>query len=267
MEAPVGSPDDVLAIDIGATNIKFARVDALGRLRGTLKRRPTPYPCSPERLVEWITQRTRNFVIDRVGVGFPGEFEEGHVVRPGNLSRVAGVDSEIDAALDGRWQGFALEATLRRATGRDVRVVNDATLAALGCCRGDGVELVMTLGTGCGLALRVQGDRRRVRDLGRTEFDAGRTFDQALGEKARAHDTDRWRGDLVTVVNRLAEEFHASRVYLAGGNARRVSSELFNKRSFEVEIVGNEASLRGAAHLFGESTPGPTPSSAPGVLG
>lgn len=263
MEAPAESPDDVLAIDIGATNIKFARVDALGRLRGSLKRRPTPYPCPPERLVEWIVQRTANFVVDRVGVGFPGEFEDGHVVRPGNLSRVAGVGSEIDSVLDEIWHGFPLEETLRRATSRDVRVVNDATLAALGCCRGVGTELVVTLGTGCGLALRVQGERRRVRDLGRAEFDAERTFDQALGEKARAREGDRWRRDVVMVVSGLAEEFDASRVYLAGGNARRISGELFNGRPFEIEIAGNEASLRGAAHLFGGSAPVRTTSSAP----
>jgi polyphosphate glucokinase len=250
MEAPVVGPDDVLAIDIGATNIKFARVDAQGRLRGTLKRRPTPYPCTPQRLVDWIVQRTRSFVIDRVGVGFPGEFEDGQVIRPGNLSRLGGVGTEIDTALDDLWMGFALEETLRRETGRDVRVVNDATLAALGCCRGVGTELVVTLGTGCGVALRVDGERRRIRDLGRTEFDAGRTFDQALGERARARNDGDWRDDVRAAVSSLAKEFDASAVYLAGGNARRISGELFQGMPFEIVIAGNEASLRGAARLF-----------------
>ena len=267
MEAPVVSPDDILAIDVGATNIKFARVDINGRLRGSLKRRPTPYPFPPERLVEWIVLRTSNFTIDRVGVGFPGEFEDGHVVRPGNLSRVHGVGSEIDLELDRRWHGFALEEALCQATGRDVRVVNDATLAALGCCRGVGTELVVTLGTGCGLALRVQGERRRVRDLGRTEFDTGRTFDQALGEKARARDGERWRRDVVTVVSSLAGEFDASRVFLAGGNARRISETVFAGRPFDVEIAGNEASLRGAVRLFGGIGEAAPPSPAPGSVG
>jgi polyphosphate glucokinase len=250
MEAPVVSPDDVLAIDIGATNIKFARVDAQGRLRGTLKRRPTPYPCTPQRLVDWIIQRTQNFVIDHVGVGFPGEFEDGHVIRPGNLSRLGGVGTEIEVALDDLWMGYALEETLRRETGRDVRVVNDATLAALGCCRGEGTELVVTLGTGCGVALRVEGERRRIRDLGRTEFDSGRTFDQALGERARARGDGTWRHDVLAAVSSLAKEFGASTVYLAGGNARRISGELFQGLPFEIVIAGNEASLRGAARLF-----------------
>ena len=266
MEAPVVSPDDVLAIDIGATNIKFARVDATGRLRGSLKRRPTPYPCPPDRLVDWVVQRTRNFVIDRVGVGFPGELEDGHVIRPGNLSRLGGVGTDIDGSLDELWHGFALQDALRRDTGRDVRVVNDATLAALGCSRGVGTELVITLGTGCGLAMRVDGDRQRVRDLGRTEFGEGRTFDQALGERARSHDDVQWRHDVVAAVNQLAHEFDASTVYLAGGNARRVSAELFAAEPFGIEIAGNEASLRGAARLFASGATNPA-SLRPGVVG
>jgi polyphosphate glucokinase len=250
MEEPVVSPDDVLAIDVGATNIKFARVDAQGRLRSSLKRRPTPHPCTPDRLVEWIVQRCQNFVVDRVGVGFPGEFEDGHVIRPGNLSRVGGVGTAIDTRLDEQWVGFGLEQALRVRTGRDVRVVNDATLAALGCCRGEGNELVVTLGTGCGIALQVEGERRRIRDLGRIEFDAGRTFDQALGERARARDDAAWRGDVLDAVDALAKEFDASVVYLAGGNARRISTEMFASSPYEIAIAGNEASLRGAARLF-----------------
>lgn len=251
MAEPVVSPDDVLAIDIGATNIKFARVDSQGRLRGTQKRRPTPHPCTPQRLVEWIDQRTRTFVVDRVGVGFPGEFEDGHVIRPGNLSRVGGVGTEIDDGLDDLWVGFALQDVLRRDTGREVRVVNDATLAALGCCRGHGRELVVTLGTGCGTALQIDGVRRRIRDLGRIEFDEGRTYDEALGERARARNDRAWRADVLRAVNLLAEEFDASTVFLAGGNARRISTKLFATAPFKIEIAGNETSLRGAARLFG----------------
>lgn len=244
------STDDVLAIDIGATNIKFARVDREGRLLGPLKRRATPYPCTPERLVAWVTQRIQRNEVERVGVGFPGEFDDGHVVRPGNLSRPGGVGTALDDDLDRLWSGFALESTLRRATSRDVRVVNDATLAALGCSRGVGRELVVTLGTGCGLALRVEGRRQRVRDLGRTMFSQELTYDQALGERARARDGEEWRGVVRRAVGELAEEFGATTVYLAGGNARRIARDHFEGAQFAFEIVGNEVSLRGAARLF-----------------
>jgi polyphosphate glucokinase len=242
--------DDVLAIDVGATNIKFARVDAQGAARGSIKRRPTPYPCPPDRLVNWVAQRIRNFDVVRVGVGFPGEFEEGRVVRPGNLSRVHGVGSPIDEDLDARWRDFPLEEELRKVSGRDVRVVNDATMAALGCCRGQGLELVVALGTGCGLAVRVDGRRQRVRDLGRAPFDGSRTFDAAVGERARVRDESAWRRDVRDTLARLAQEFQPDRVYLAGGNARRFSPDEFSGANFTLDIVGNGASLRGAARLF-----------------
>ncbi|HEY5303244.1 MAG TPA: ROK family protein [Acidimicrobiales bacterium] len=250
MEALVVSTDDVLAIDIGATNIKFARVDAVGRLQGSLKRRATPYPCTPDRLVNWIAQRAQHIDLQRVGVGFPGEFDDGHVVRPGNLSRPGGVGTDLDDDLDRLWSGFALETALRAATGRDVRVVNDATLAALGCCRGVGTEMVVTLGTGCGLALRVSGVRQRVRDLGRTMFSDDQTYDQALGERARSRDDEEWLNAVRKAVSELALEFGATKVYLAGGNARRISRDLFEGVAFDFEIAGNEASLRGAPRLF-----------------
>jgi polyphosphate glucokinase len=250
MEPTVVPSDEVLAIDIGATNIKFARIDAVGQLRGSLKRRPTPYPCTPERLVEWVVQRTKSIDVDRVGVGFPGEFDDGHVVRPGNLSRPGGVETEKDDVLDHLWRGFALQETLSAQCGRDVRVVNDATLAALGCCQGVGIELVMTLGTGCGLALQVKGERRRVRDIGATSFSSERSFDQALGERARTRDEVAWRRDVRQAIEDLAKEFGANKVYLAGGNARRIPRDALEGEPFEIEIVGNEASLRGAARLF-----------------
>src|ERR1035437_9898449 len=42
--------EQILAIDIGATNIKFAHVNDLGELVRGVRRRPTPYPCTPSRV-------------------------------------------------------------------------------------------------------------------------------------------------------------------------------------------------------------------------
>jgi predicted NBD/HSP70 family sugar kinase len=51
-ESSFGDAGVVLAIDIGATNVKFCHVDRNGNLLEGPKRRPTPYPCSPARLIE-----------------------------------------------------------------------------------------------------------------------------------------------------------------------------------------------------------------------
>ncbi|HUX04659.1 MAG TPA: ROK family protein [Acidimicrobiales bacterium] len=242
--------EEILAIDIGATSIKSCRVDHDGNLLEVRRRRPTPYPCTPERLVTILSDRIARSASTRVGVGFPGEFTEGRVVRPGNLARSGGVTSAVDPALEHRWEGFELQKVLCTVTGHDVRVVNDATLAALGCCADQGREIVFTLGTGFGLALSVDGEIQKVRDVGAEEFTEGLTYDQALGEHGRGLDEARWRVLLERAIIGFVAEFSADVVHLAGGNARRLSPGMFTSVSCPITIVGNEAALRGAARLF-----------------
>ncbi len=242
--------DQIFAIDIGATNIKFSHVNDSGILMRGMRRRPTPYPCTPDRLVEFLEERISKSGCRRVGVGFPGDFRDGHVIRPGNLSRPGGAATEKDPALEELWGGFALQEALRKASGRDVRVVNDATMAALGCLEGHGTELVLTLGTGLGIALGHDGMLERIRDVGAEIFRDGKTYDETVGERARSLNEDGWGPLLVDVVEGFAKEFHADVVHLAGGNARRVAPDEFANLPYRVVINGNEAPMRGAAKLF-----------------
>jgi polyphosphate glucokinase len=242
--------EQIFAIDIGATNIKFSHVNEQGQLLRAVRRRPTPYPCTPARLVEFLEERIAKSGARRVGVGFPGEFRDGHVIRPGNLSRPGGVTTEIDPALDAQWRGFALQDALCQASRREVRVVNDATMAALGCIEGYGVELVLTLGTGLGLALAVNGKLQKVRDVGAEIFRDAKTYDQSVGERARAVDETHWNATLAEVVVGFAVEFSATTVHFAGGNARRVLAAEFDHLPYRIVVNGNEAPMRGAARLF-----------------
>jgi polyphosphate glucokinase len=242
--------EEILAIDIGATNIKFCRVDLHGEMLESVRRRPTPYPCPPERLVEVLSERILAGEAMKVGAGFPGEFADGHVIRPGNLSRPGGFATDVDPDLEAQWRGFGLEDALRERTRRDVRVVNDATLAALGCIDGVGIEVVLTLGTGLGLALSVNGEMRKVRDVGAEIFHDHQTYDQLLGERSRATDEEQWFHLVDEVIREFAKEFGAATVHLAGGNARRVDPAKFTDLPCRIVINGNQAPLRGAAKLF-----------------
>jgi len=248
--ARIPMKDQILAVDIGATNVKFCHVDEQGELLEGVRRRPTPYPCSPERLIETLDERIEGSECERVGIGFPGEFSNGRVIRPGNLSRPGGVTTEVDPDLEAQWQGFDLQEALRKVTGRDVRIVNDATLAALGCIEGHGVELILTLGTGLGIALSIDGTLRTIRDVGAEVFVRGRTYDQTIGEHSRSLDEDHWGELLVMAVDGFVREFGATIVHLAGGNARRVTPTLFAEVPYRVVINGNQASIKGAAKLF-----------------
>jgi polyphosphate glucokinase len=246
----VSIDERILAIDIGATNMKFCHVDDDGRLLEVVRRRPTRYPCTPSQLVAVLGARIARSGCSQVGVGFPGELTEGVVTNPGNLARPGGITTEVDHHLNELWRGFNLQEALGVATGRDVRVVNDATLAALGCCEGSGIELVLTLGTGMGLALEIDGALQKVRGVGAESFLGARTFDEAFGERSRAEDELLWRTMLVSAVTEFCEEFRASTVHLAGGNARRLSPSHFVDLPSAVFIHGNDASLRGVPRLF-----------------
>ena len=240
----------VLGIDVGATYIKRAIVNDRDELVTAVDRVLTPYPCSPDRLVSEVVDQIRMADCARVGVGFPGEFHDGVVVEPGNLSRSGGILTDIDPALHASWMGFPLQAALRRESGADVRVVNDAALAALGCAVGEGRELVFTLGTAFGIALVVDGSLERIRDVGAVLFLDGRTYDQTLGEPSRAQDEGRWATWLRRAVEEFVSEFFAETVHFGGGNARRVDLNSFDDIPAHFVLNDNNASLLGAAKLF-----------------
>ncbi len=246
----VDGRDAVLAVDVGATTIKYASVDAQGELVGDVLRRPTPYPCSPRRLVDLIAEHIALTGATRVGVGFPGALADGLVLEPGNLSRPEGFTSPIDPALHEEWLNIDIQAALCRASRCDVRVVNDATLAALGCSEGQGVELVFTLGTGFGIALVVDGSLKPIRDVGAEVFADEETYDRAFGDYARSNDEERWNERLVRAVDSFVDEFSADAVHLGGGNARRVDLDRYARRPYQVIVSDNDATLRGAIRLF-----------------
>ena len=242
--------DAILALDIGATSIKRVVVGRDGSFLHDVERVATPYPCPPTVLVELIAAQVATSPCARVGVGFPGALHEGRVIEPGNLSKLDGFASPVDEAIHEQWLGVDLESTLRRATDRDVRVVNDATLAALGCAFGEGRELVFTLGTGFGIALVVDGQSVPIRDVGSAVFVDGVTYDEALGEHARSLDEAAWQLALCDAVAGFVREFDADVVHLGGGNARRVERTSVATLAPRVAFNDNDVALRGVVALF-----------------
>jgi polyphosphate glucokinase len=131
-----------------------------------------------------------------------------------------------------------------------VRVVNDATLAALGCSEGTGSELVFTLGTGFGIALVAHGELVKIRDVGAEVYFDGQSYDRVLGEFSRSQDEVRWNDRLHRAVNGFVEEFSADTVHLGGGNSRRVDLTRFSDATYRIVVNNNDATLRGAVKLF-----------------
>ncbi len=240
------SAGDVLAVDVGATSIRLCRFNAAGEMVGARSRRSTPYPCPPEKIVKIVADRVAHSPVDKVGLGFPGEVDHGVVFDAANLTRLGGLDTPFDDEMSARWRQFPLQRRLHEATGCDVVVDNDAAMAALGCAHGRGVELVITLGTGCGLALVVDGALSPVRDVGHEMLKGSATYDDLLGERGRRDNESQWFVHVVSAVTALASEFAATSIHLAGGNARRLSPSSFGSWSDALTIERGDPALRGA---------------------
>lgn len=141
----------VLGIDIGGTGIKGAVVDTKrGKLLTDRLRLLTPQPATPEALSSTVGEVARHFEWDgAIGCTFPG------VVKGGTVHTAANLDPS--------WVGLHAAEAFSAASGCPVTVVNDADAAGeaearFGAARGAaGLVIAVTLGTGIGSALVVDG--------------------------------------------------------------------------------------------------------------
>jgi polyphosphate glucokinase len=222
-----------LVVDVGASGIKALILDSTGHPATERLRVKTPEPATPKAVLQEI-QRLADKLgsFDRVSVGFPGVVNDGFVETAANLHK--------------GWHGFALAAKLRAILRRPARIINDADLQGLGAISGQGVEMVITLGTAFGSALFVDG--KLVPNLELALYPESRqTYQEMLGDAARKHvGNKKWNKRLRRAIEALAEVFHYGHLYIGGGNSNKVKTKL----STNVRIVPNECSLLGGNALW-----------------
>ncbi|MEZ4320914.1 MAG: ROK family protein [Myxococcota bacterium] len=223
-----------LAIDIGGTGLKMIVLDPAGEPLSERGRVPTPRPATPESVVSALAALGAGQpAYDRVSVGFPGVVVAGVTLNAPNL--------------DGAWAGFPLAEALSGALGKPVRVANDADVQGYGAIEGQGVELTVTLGTGVGSGLFVDGVLVPNLELGHAPFRKGRSFEQELGKVALDRKgKKRWNARLVEAVDVWQRLFNPRRLYLGGGNTKKVNATLPDN----VVKVANAAGLLGGIALW-----------------
>ena len=224
-----------LAVDIGGTGIKAAVLDAGGSMVSERVRVPTPVGVEPETVIAAIATLVAPLpAFDRVSVGFPGVIRAGAVRTAVNLGHP-------------RWIGFALADALAELLDRPVRVLNDADLQGLGVIAGKGVEMVITLGTGFGTGLYVDGRVGPHLELAHHPFRKDETYEQQLGNAALERIGKRkWTRRVMKAVARLRALTLFDRLYIGGGNARRLDWDCPG----DVRVVDNVAGLTGGIALW-----------------
>ncbi len=241
-----------LTIDCGGGGIKASVLDADGTMHARAVRIPTPYPLSPGRFLDCLEQVAGMLpAADRLTVGIPGMIRHGVVVTTPHYVTRSGPRSRVDPALVAQWSGFDAAAAVADRFGRPVRVMNDAEVHAAGAVTGSGLELVLTLGTGLGCAIFDGGRLAPHLELSHATVRHGTTYDGWIGEHVRRQLGDAfWSRRVRTMVAELRPVFGWDRLYLGGGNSRRLRASHVAAMGDDVVIVPNSAALVGGVRAW-----------------
>jgi polyphosphate glucokinase len=242
-----------LSVDVGGTRLKASVLDGGGEMIVEKVRTDTPYPCPPEVLVESLCRLVRDLPsYHRVSVGFPGLIRKGVVRQVPALSRRK-PGGPRDRKLAGRWAGFRLRDALEKAFGVPTLVANDADVQGSAVVRGEGFELVVTLGTGVGCAMFEDGVLLPHLELSHGHYKRGVSIDAALGNAERKRiGNKRWNRRVARALEWLERMVLFDRMYVGGGNAKHLALDLGPR----VEIVSNLAGITGGIRLW-DSYDGP----------
>jgi polyphosphate glucokinase len=228
-----------LAIDIGGTGLKALLLDDKGNAITERVRVETPRPATPKAVLNAVVKLVSKIEkYDRISVGFPG------VV----------VDNAIRTApnLDGDWKGFALGRMLSVKLGKPARVLNDAGVQGFGVIQGKGLEMVITLGTGMGCALYMDGHYVPNLELAHHPFGHGKTYEEYVGAKALDKVGKRkWNKRVERILKQVDPIWNPRRIYLGGGNAKHLHIKLPK----HVSVTENVAGLLGGIALWRSTSP------------
>ena len=143
-----------LSVDCGGLGIKASVLDNAGTMRLPPVHIGTPYPLSPQLLVQTIKDIAGSLpAADRATIGMPGMIRHGVVVATPHYIYSAGPRTWMDSDLKSAWEGFDMRQALSLSLNMPTLVLNDAEVHGAGVVAGSGFEIVLTLGTGLGCAI------------------------------------------------------------------------------------------------------------------
>lgn len=206
---------------------------------------PTPAHESTDALLDALSNVVGNIKGDHaVGLTFPGVIRDGVVYTAANLNKA--------------WIGQPLSRLAARRLQRPVAVINDGDAAGLaelkfGAARDvAGTVLLLTLGTGIGSALFVDGKLVPNTELGHLEV-GGREAEHRASGRARTEgglSWDEWTTELNVVLKTMHALLWPDLIVLCGGiteEPNRFMSKLHCEARLCVGALRSEAGIVGAA--------------------
>jgi polyphosphate glucokinase len=248
----VADPRLAMGVDVGGSGIKAAVVDVDdGRFVSDRLRVPTPVPSTPDKVSASIGRLVKRLITATdlppaapVGIGLPG------VVLDGVLRTAA----NIDAA----WVDFPITQKLSKSLKRPVTIVNDADAAGtaemrfgIGAGR-KGVVVLLTLGTGVGSAVFVDGKLVPNTEFGQMEI-RGRPAERRSASVARTRRGLSWKAwaqDLDEHLQRI-EDLMWPNLFILGGGVSKNGDKFIPRLTTRTPVVAaqlrNDAGIIGAA--------------------
>ena len=233
-----------IGIDFGGTGTKAAVVDVnAGTLVTDRHRIPTPHPATPQSMVPVMAELVAMCGSSAdVGVTVPA------VVQGGTVRSAANIDPE--------WIGVDAAQFFTEGLGQRVTVINDADAAGLAEVRHgagvgrDGVVLLLTLGTGIGSALFVDGNLVPNTEFGHLEL-AGKDAEKYAAGSIRSSKDLSWKkwGKRVNKYLQLVEKLMSPELIIIGGGVSKKSDKYFKYFEVDAEVV--PAVLKNGAGIVG----------------
>lgn len=239
---------EILGIDIGGTGTKGALVDLeTGELVSERFRLDTPQPSLPNKVAETVVKVVNHFKYSGpIGCGFPA------IIKNGIAHSAANIDQS--------WIGVNTEELLSKATGCEIFACNDADLAGVaemkyGAGKGRmGTTLLITIGTGLGSALFVDGNLVPNTEFGHFYL---KNMDVVVEKHAAASSKKRdgisW-GEWTVRFNeylKMMERLFSPDLIILGGGASKKFEKFKDKLSSTADILPaqflNNAGIIGAA--------------------
>ena len=189
---------NVLVIDVGGTHVKI-----LATGQGEPREFVSGLTLTPQQMAAGVKKLAGGWKYEVISMGYPGLVLRDRVVaEPHNLGR--------------GWVHF----DYRAAFGRPVKIINDASMQALGSYKG-GKMLFLGLGTGLGSALIVDGIVEPM-ELGHLPYKKG-TYEKYVGQRAlEKRGKKKWRRHVADVVASLIAALEPDDVVLGGGNVKKL---------------------------------------------